>query len=172
MLTSFHASLNLQECRQIFCRLALCAVVGAGLGSLFAVSAGESYFLMMRMAAFRPVSIVGSAVSVFFPFVVSFFLIIHSKLWLVYFLCGIRIFLFSSAAVAINMVYGSAGWLVRILLQFPDLCLLPLLIWSSFERLSCKSRKHAFVSCTLFAAAVGMINYCMISPFLANLIDF
>ena len=171
MLTNFQASCNLQECRQNLCALALCAVFSAGLGALFAGTSGDSYFLLMRMAASRPVSIVGSAVSVFIPFLVSVFIITHSKPWLVYLICGVRIFLFSSAASAIGRSFGSAGWLVRLMLQIPDLCLIPVLIWFSAVTLAGNCTKRVMICCILLAAMIGMLDYCVISPFLADLID-
>lgn len=171
MLTNFQSSCNLQECRQNFCTLVLCAVFSAGLGAWFADTSGDTYIFLMRMAASRPVSIVGSAVSVFLPFLVSLFIITHSKPWLVYLICGIRIFLFSSAAFALDRSFGSAGWLVRLLLQMPDLCLIPVLIWLSLYSLAGRCAKRILICCIVFAVVIGMLDYCMISPFLANLID-
>lgn len=171
MLTNSYTSCNLQECRQNLCALALIAVMSAGLGALFAGTSGDTYILLMRMAANRPVSIVGSAVSVFLPFLVSLFIITHSKPWLVYLICGIRIFLFSSAGLALERSFASAGWLVRLLLQMPDLCLIPMLIWFSLLSLAGSCTKRVVACCILLAAAIGMLDYCVISPFLANLID-
>lgn len=171
MLTEFRMSWNLQECRQNWCALALCAVFGTGFGVFFAASTGNSYILLMRMAASRPVSIVGTLVAVIVPFLVSVFLITHSKPWLVYLICGTRLFLFSAAGWAIARSFGSAGWLVRLTLQFPDLCLIPVLILFSIRALTGGGSRRYTLRCILFSAAVGMIYYCMISPFLANLID-
>lgn len=171
MSTNFSTSWNLQECRQILCILALCAVFLAGFGVLFARTAGDTYIFLMRMAASRPVSIVGSAVSVFLPFLVSVFLITHSKPWLVYLICGVRLFLFSAASWAIGQSFGSAGWLVRLMLQLPDLCLIPVLIWFSAVTLAGNCTKRVTICCILFAAVIGMLDYCVISPFLADLID-
>ena len=171
MLTNFQTSCNLQECRQNMCMFALCSVFSAGLGAWFAGTSGNTYILLMRMAASRPVSIAGSAVSVLLPFLVSLFIIVHSKPWLVYFICGIRIFLFSAAARALDCAFGSAGWLVRLMLQMTDLCLIPVLIWFSLLSLVRKPTKHVMTCCILFAAAIGMLDYCVISPFLANLIN-
>ena len=152
-------------------KLALCVVFSAGLGILFAGSAGDSYFLLMRMAVSRPVSIVGSVVSVAMPYIVSFLFITHSKPWLVYLFCGIRIFLFSAIGFALEYAFSGSAWLVRFMMQFPDIFLIPVLIWFSGQRLTGRFRKTALVYCVIFTAIIGMIYYCMISPFLANLID-
>ena len=171
MSTNFQTSCNLQEYRQNWCTLALCAVFSAGLGVLFADASGDAYIRLMRMAASRPVSIVGSAVSVFLPFLVSVFLITHSKPWLVFLICGIRIFLFSSAAFAMGRSFGSAAWLVRLMFQMPDLCLIPVLIWFSGLTLAGNCTKRVMTCCIMFAAVIGMLDYCVISPFLADLLD-
>ena len=171
MSTSIKASCNLQECRQNLCALALCAVFSAGLGALFAGTSGDTYILMMRMATSRSVSIVGSAVSVFLPFLVSLFIIMHSKPWLVYFTCGMRIFLFSSAGFVLDRSFGSAGWLVRLMMQIPDHCLIPVLIWFSAITLAGKCTRRVMILCIFFAVTIGMLDYCLVSPFLADLID-
>ena len=171
MLTNFQTSCKLQVCRQNLCSLALCVVFGAVLGALFADTSGDTYIPLMRMAASRSVSIVGSAVSVFLPFLVSLYVITHSKPWLVYLICCIRLFLFSSAGLALDHAFGSAGWLVRLFLQMPDLCLIPVLIWYSLLSLTGRCTKRVMIYCILFAAVIGMLDYRVISPFLANLID-
>ena len=157
---------------QKFCRkFILCAVLSSGIGIVIAEFAGDSYFLMMRMALKYPVSIVGSAVVIIIPYIVSFLLIIHSKPWLVYFICGIRIFLFSAAGFALERSFGQSAWLVRFLIQFLDIFLLPMLIWFSYLHLAGKSRRLMLLCCIFLIAINGMVYYSSISPFVANLID-
>lgn len=171
MSTKIPMSRNVQMCRQNLCIFALCVVFSAGLGALFAASAGDIYFHLMRKAPSCFVSIVGSAVTVLLPFLVSVFIITHSKPWLAYLICGIHIFLISSSCYAILRTFGTAGWLLQGMMQFPDICLTPVLIWLFVLRLSGKCSRRVCVCCILFAVAIGMIDYCVISPFLANLID-
>ena len=171
MLTNFQTSCNLQECRQNLCMFALCSVFSAGLGAWFAGTSGNTYILLMRMAASRPVSIVGSAVSVLLPFLVSLLIIVHSKPWLVYLICGIHIFHFSSTGFCLGFSFGSAGWLVRSLLQMSDFFLIPVLLWFSLYSFAKNRSKQVAVCCISYAALIGMLDYCVISPFLADLIN-
>ena len=171
MLTEISTSRNMQKCNERVCALALCVVFSAGLGVLFAATAGDSYFLLMRRASSVSVSIVGSAITVWIPFLVSVCLIVHFKLWLAYLICGIRIFAMASSCCATTHAFGTAGWFVQGMLHFPQLCLTPVLIWLIFLRFTGKYSRRIGLYCIIFAAVIGMINYCSISPFLANLID-
>ena len=157
----------LQECRQKLCILVLCVLLSSGLGAGLCMAAGDSYLLLMRMATSRCVSIVGLVVCVA-PYLV--FVLFHSKPWLVYFVCGLRIFLVSAAILAIYKSFGTAGWLISFLMHFPDICLIPMMIWLFMRSNRVGIPKHCLALTATFILVVGMIYYCLISPFLANLI--
>ena len=125
----------------------------------------------MRLAIRRPVSIVGSAVTVVIPFLVSLYIVYHSKPWLVYFICALRIGTFSSVACAVNASFGSSSWLIGSLFQLPDLCLIPVLLLISHRSLIGYDRARLSLVCIAWSVAVGMINHFVISPFLAEIID-
>ena len=171
MLTEISTLRHVQKQNERVCVLALCVVFSAGLGVLFSATAGNSYFLLMRGAARSSVSIVGSVLTVWIPFLVSAFLIVHSKLWLVYLICGIRIFSLASACYATHCSFGTAAWLIQGMLHFSQLCLTPVLIWLILLRITRGYSHRIVIYCIIFAAMIGMINYCLISPFLANLIE-
>ena len=158
----------LQECKQKWCILALYVLLSTGCGVCLGKLAGDPYWLLMHMAASRCVSIVGVVVCIA-PYLVVVFL--HSKPWLVCLLCGLRIFLFSAAIFAIYRTFGSAGWLISLLMCFSDLCLIPMVIWLCVRLLTVGVRKRCLALTCTFIVAVGMIYYCLISPFLANLMD-
>ena len=157
----------LQECRQKLFALALYILLCSGLGALLCVLAGDSYLLLMRMAASRCVSIVGLVVC-FAPYLV--FIFIHSKPWLVLLLCGLRLIFVSAAILAIYKSFGTAGWLVSLLMHSPDICLIPMMIWLYIRSNRVDISKHCLALTAAYILAVGMIYYCLISPFLANLI--
>ena len=160
----------MQEYKQRVCILALCCVLSAAFGVLFAATVGNPYILLMHMSLGRPVSIVGLTVSVFVPYLISFLVVVHSKPWLVYFVIGLRIALTSSVGWAIARSFSGASWLVRLLMQWPDLCLIPALIF-----LYCFTKREfartAALRFILLLIGVGVIYYCIISPFLVELID-
>lgn len=170
MLTSIRTTSDLQERRQIYCVFVLCTLFGAGFGVYFAATANHSYILLMRMAVSRPVSIVGSFAAVFVPYFASFLVVSNSKPWLVYFFCAMRIFFFTSASWAVASAFGSSGWLIRNMLLFPDIFLLPMLIWFSVSRLSRNKSRRCCVLCLAYTALIGIINYCVVSPFLAKVL--
>lgn len=171
METGFRRFSFLQECRTKWSALALCSVIGAVLGVLLTDAFGYHYLLLMRMAAKSRVSIVGTAVSVWIPFVVSFIILIHSKPWLVYLLCTTHIFRFACIGLALQRSFDSAGWLIRGLLQFPDLCLIPVLLYVAVCKLNGTMRKRLIVCCIVFGIIIGMMDYILISPFLADLMN-
>lgn len=161
----------LQECRRHWCIFALTILAGAVLGAVFADSAGQIFVSLMCMALRRPVSIVGLVVSYAVPFLVFLYAVIHSKRWLVYLICAAQVFRFTAVSWAIYEAYGSAGWLTGILMQFTDLCLIPAMIFISVRQLTGKCSKRFMLVFSVIIAVVGMVYYCEISPFLANLID-
>ena len=154
----------LQECRQKWCILALIVLLSAGVGANLSLMAGEHYLLLMRMAAKCRVSIVGLVVCIA-PYLVI--VLFHSKLRLVYFLCGLRILLFTAAVLSIFRSFAYAGWLDSFLMFFPDFCLIPMMILHCIIDIN---KRRIAMACA-YIASVGMIYYCWISPFLAHLMD-
>ena len=154
----------LQECRQKWCILALSVLLCAGVGVSLSKLAGEPYLLLMRMAVSRPVSIVGTVVCLA-PYLVC--VLFHFKPWLVCIISSFRIALFTVAIWAIYKAFGSAGWLVGLLMHFPDICLIPGMLCLC----SIPMPKHRLIFICIFSLVLGMIYYGWISPFLANLLD-
>ena len=171
MLTKLLCTRSVQNCKQNINLFTLIAILSAGLGVVFTASVGNVYLLLMRKAASCLVSIVGSTVTVILPFLVSFYLVVHSKLTLAYFICAIHIFILSSAWYAILCSFGSAGWLIHGMLQFPNLCLTVVLVWLLFTRITNQYSRRFLFGCVIIAFIIGMIDYCLISPFLANLLE-
>ena len=169
MSTDFYSFRSLEKCKQTFLCLALCAVLSAGFGLLIAASADRSYFLMMRMATRCRVSIVGSALCTFLPFLVSVYFIVHSKPWLAYFVCAVHLTLFTCVGFAVQLIYPKSDWLVRLMLQFPQICLIPMLLYLLVQRFTASVSRRTVILGISIAALVGLINSYVISPFLAEL---
>ena len=172
MSDSLFSSRNMQEFYQFWCKILLCCLAGAGLGILFSASAAEQYVSLMRMAPGRPVSIVSSAVAVFLPFLISAFLIVHSKPWLVYTICATCICSTTASGWALYHAYGSAAWLVRLLMQLPHYYAICGILFLSIKRFMRTLRWRTIVYVAVVLAVLGMIDYYVCSPFLAELIDF
>lgn len=169
-MTPLYFRRNLQEYHQIWCKIALSIIFGAGLGILFAVTVGEHYFTLMRSAVCRPVSFVGSAVSVMLPFLVSVFLI-HSKPRLAYFIIGWCIASVTATGWVITHCFGSAAWLIRLLMQLPRFYTVSALIFLSVKQLSGSFRRDHIVYAAVIMAILGMMDVYILSPFLAEILD-
>ena len=148
----------------------ICACLGAMAGVVFSVQTDYKYILMMRTAADCRVSIVGSVITVL-PFIVSCYLVIHSKLWLVYFIPAISLYMYTSALWAIRAAFGSASWLISLLMQAQSLVFIPGLLYLAIKRLACQARSSWFKYVVFAGIVCGMIDYFILSPFLAELMD-
>lgn len=160
-----------QHWRQIVCLLAWTA--GLFLGVFLANYAHENYFLLMRMAAKSRVSIVGLLTSAMLPFLFVFYFAHIRNFWPITVICLMKGILFSFGAVAVASAFGSAGWLVRLLLQFTDICLIPIFSWLVLR--SCvkdagRLQKDAVI-CSAMVALICSLDYCVVSPYLAMLIE-
>ena len=163
----------------IFCRrklllLALCCCLGFFCGTIAAYRSDDTYFSMMLMALASHVSIPGLIASVSLPFLFSAFAVFTGHSGLLYGLCFVKMLFFGLSCAAVHLAFGSAGWLVLLLLCFSDCCAVPVLCWFCIRSISGNSRSFCcdFTVCAALIAAIVAIDICVISPFLASLIDY
>ena len=157
-------------------RVLLLAVVwGAGLflGSLLADSAGHSFLLLTRSTVSTPVSVVGLCTVSFLPFLLAAVAVFFRRPNYLYAVCFCKALFFGCSGCCVMAVFGSAGWLVRFLYQFSDLFLVPVLCWFALRHISVVRplRKREVVILLVLAIAVCGVDYCLVSPFLAKLIN-
>lgn len=125
----------------------------------------------MRGVLDAPVSIVGLLSVIFLPFLFSAFAVYTSQHWLLAPIAFWKALSFALAAGWIGAAFGSAGWLMRILLMFTDICSMPLLILF-WLRYGCRERQPKLLSVLNFLGAaicIGSIDFFMISPILSGL---
>ena len=143
---------------------------GVGLSGL----AGDSYFSLMRSASTCPVSIVSLLSISLLPFLLSgFYVYLHSFGFLAG-LCFIKGCLFAFVSMGLFLSYDSAGWLLRLLMMFSDLCcLVPL--WRCWVQLLFRSDrgslKPVFLG-SLLAAGIVSLDYLYVLPLLAKLVEY
>lgn len=166
--------------RTIVCRIKqptflLFVFSGASLvfGTLLAAFADNSSFSWMRLAADSRLSIVCLFAVQLLPFLIAAYAVHISRLWLLYTVCGCKLFIFAYMGAFIFMAFGSAGWLVRWLLLFSDIILVPLLCWFCYRCILGRDDSHNrdFWLCIGIVAVTGMINLLFISPLLARSIN-
>ena len=74
--------------------------------------------------------------------------------------------------MAADVAFGAAGWLVRLLLLFSDFVLLPVLPIASIRILQGKTLKRWYMVLVVgLSAIVGVIDWKIVSPFLATLLE-
>ena len=146
-------------------------ISGLVLGTCFATAASKHYLLMMRMAPQSHVTIVGLAVTVLLPFLSSAFAVYKDRLWLVYPICFAKVFAFASCGYGITAAFGSAGWLVRLLLQFSDILTMPILCWFVLRHISGRKMvlKRDFGICLGLEVIICCLDLWYISPFLSTI---
>lgn len=158
-------------CKKASCALAFLWLAGLAAGFLFSRCASDTLLSLMRQAPLCPVSIVWRLAYNALPFLIAAFAVSISSDKLLYALCWIKIFLFSSFAFSAVAAFGSAAWLVRLLLQFSDLCLLPVLYWFVSRQLERVGRTRDLSICLALSSLVGAVDQGCIAPFLMAIIE-
>ena len=154
--------------RRYFSLICLAAswLLGLIAGVSLAVSAGESISQLANVLS-APVSGIGICVSVFLPFCIAALLVcLFSYKW-IYPIAGLRALGFAFVGTAINVLYGSAGWLLRLLAQFSGISALPLFFWFSVRRLKgSDTLKTDLLIISVFTVAIAAVDTYLIAPLL------
>ena len=143
-------------------------------GILVFLSAGNSLIPLMRSALSAPVSIVGLLCVSMLPFLLSVFAVFVSNPRLILLVSFGKAFFFSLVSLGVIQAFGSAGWFVRWLLLFSDSVSLPLLYWYWCRYISGSREFCGWETCGVLSLGllIGSVDYCLVSPFLALLINF
>ena len=143
---------------------------GLLLGILAAASAGQDFATKMRSAASQPVSTVPFLV--YAPFLLSAIAIHLRQPWFILPCCFIKAFIFGFCAFAVTLAFGQSGWLVRFLFMFSDSMSVPVMYFYWLRCINGNLAKGFWFSgcCTVMLVAIGLLDYCWIAPFLADLI--
>ncbi len=155
----------LQVDRHLNCKLLVSACIGTLFGCCFSAIFKDDYLLLMRRAVSLPVSIVGTLLAVVVPYVA---IVYSTKLWLIYVQICLRFFFVAASFYIVGEAFGSAAWLIRCLLLFPDYLCMPVIIHFACH-IGRSKRKQAIL--LIYSLLIGWINYQFISPFLATIIQ-
>ena len=153
--------------------LAFCWMIGIESGILFAAHFGHLFTPLMYCALGSTGSIVGFFSVLLLPFLVSAFAVFISRPGLLFGICFVKGFSFSSASLGMLLAFPSGGWLIRQLLMFSSLASLPLLFWFWLRHISDEA-EYSYCRCLLVFSLlilIGSVNVCCVSPFLAMLIN-
>ena len=152
--------------------LAFVWFLGLESGRLYAAQTSNTYLLLMRVAAMTRPSIIGLAVSVLLPFLITIGSVYFARPSIIYILAFLWAELFGYSSACLQLMFGSAGWLIRFLLLFTQCFTAPLLCWLMIRYIG--GIKPSFLRDSLIAVSIaltiGTIDYFIISPFLTALI--
>lgn len=131
-----------------------------------------SFFPLMRSFSDCAVSIAGLLWATL-PFLISAAAVFLVAPWLVYPVCFAKAFLLSFLTCGIYSIFGSAGWLICMLILFGDLVTVPLLYGYWLYALSEKGlfRKTSVAFALSALLLVYSLEHRFISPFAAHLIN-
>lgn len=142
-------------------------------GFFYFLSAAPSTASVMSGYFRIPVSIVRLLVWNLLPCVFSAAAVLLSAPWLLILICFGKAFLFAYVSLCFACTFGSAGWLIWLLVMLPDLLTLPLLYFYWLRHFSCAGSAGSFSGVILFCGSIFLcsLDYRVISPFLASLFD-
>ena len=157
------------------CKCTLTALACSWLfGSCFGLWAAKS--TVMDLSALNAALQNEASVSIFavmlFPFVVSILLVYMRQSWLLTVIALFKSFSFVYVSRILMKDFGSAGWLVQLLIMFSDCASLPLLWWLWCRLLYLKKRETLFslsIPPVLAAISIGIMDDRFISPILSAL---
>lgn len=156
-------------------RLALFSSVWFGgfvFGALIFRSAQSAFVSGMFGALSCAVSIVGLLLVIILPFLITALAVYESKPVALYLLCFFKAVLYSVNVLAIYGAYGTAGWLVQILLMFTENCTMAMLwfLWLCVILNRPKIFQRAFLWCFGISVLAGVLDLFIISPFAVSII--
>lgn len=142
-------------------------------GMVLYFSAGDITVSLMRMAVSGRASIVDLLMSVLLPFLISALAVYIFKPGLLAVLAFFKALLFAFFSMGTVEAFGSAGWLIRLLLMFSDICM-TVILYLYWMRYISGQRKFSAIYCGAYGAAallIGSIDYCFIAPKLVHILE-
>ena len=171
ILPRFHKVVKQLRCRDV--SLMVVWSLGLLLGAVFSPGPGNALFALAHWEGSSRVPLISHLATVSLPLLLTAYVVSIRKPHFLLVISFIRAFQFTFCGGFIYSLYGSAGWLVRLLLQFTDIFSVPILCWFSLRHISGDrglNKKDFRISLAL-TLIVGCIDYFAISPFFARLID-
>lgn len=91
---------------------------------------------LIRSSVIMPISFIGLIFAQTIPLLITYLACLLSKPLLIYPVAFMKAFSYGLCTFGIAVTFGDAGWLVRLLILFPDFCIVCVLIWFWIRRLT------------------------------------
>ena len=152
--------------------LAFALLLGVTFGGVCSGFAEPVLFQLMLTAAMARVSIVCLLPVLLLPIVLSAFAVSIGLYWLLIPIAFSKAFLFGYLCSGILMLYPHSGPLFAMLFLCVDCLSLPVLCWCWFRCIrSREAGLWALKPAMLLIVGIGLLNYRIVSPFLASLLS-
>ena len=172
MVRFFHCQILQSPRRVCAVILAFALLLGFILGCICSGFAEPILFQLMRTAAMVRVSIVCLLPVLLLPIVISAFAVFIGFYWLLIPIAFLKSFFFGYLCSGIVFLYLHSGLLFAFLFLFVDVLSMPVLCWYWFRCIrSSEVGFQALSPALILVFAIGVFNYQIISPFLANLLS-
>ena len=174
MPNAFTLSTLYKQLRRGYVQLILVWFAGSLIGVTAATYVDDSIASLMRPRISSGVSIFRQLTSVILPFLLSAYAVSIARPRLLLLISFFKSLGFCFCGTLLHSAYGSAGWLMHALLQFMPICTMPLLCWYCLRHIEGNNvtAKRDLIICALIAAGIAIIDYFVVSPLLAELIDY
>lgn len=152
--------------------LALSFLLGVAAGLFLFHYTGDTMLPLMCTAYSGRISIVDLLIPFLLPFSFSAFAVYFSSPRALYVICFFKTALYFFLSCAVTCSFGGAGWMIRLLFLFSDICFLVLLYWYWMRHIS-GDRMFSIGECVAFLGAAGLVSgvdYFMITPILRDVL--
>ena len=107
----------------------------------------------------------------YLPIVIAVLAVFIGQRWLIFPMAFLKAVAFAYVGWSVVITFGSAGWLIRLLLLFSDCASMPLLwgFWNKALVSDFDALVPASVAAVLTILGIGIVDYGVISPFLISL---
>ncbi len=126
---------------------------------------------LMRHVLTAPVSIVGLLICAALPFAFTAAAVLSGKPWLVYCFTFLKGFAFSYTGSLCLLSFGSSGWLVRVLLLFSQIAIVPALwyVWLSLCKENMPLNRWGISLLSSYLVSIVLLDYFVVAPYLEKL---
>ena len=148
-------------------------IAGLMMGIFLALRIDESVITFMYSVVSRPASIVSSLLTTSLPFLFSAIAVFISKPGLLPVIAFCKAAAFSLVSLMALRTFGTAGWMIRCMVMFADICTLPF-FYSFCRRHICRSSHLSIFDGSYLITSILICSldvYC-ITPFFTEVLQY
>ncbi len=151
--------------------LAFCWVLGLCCGASYSLATMDSYSVLMRTLPDSRVSIVGLVVNLFSLLIVYIAACRLIPNAFIYVIALVKAFVFSYGLTGAYALYGTAGWLIHLLISFTDAFTIVPFLWFLIRSIYGHRRtlNRDAVFCLCVYSIIFLIDFFCISPFFLHI---